>query len=112
MGNSLPSNVRHITNYSYLLLYPVQSVLSLKKNTSFVSIDCCSWFLNVCVVIAAYHNHIIKGWWKLQHMLGGNYYSKDTNGCYLLLCTSCIYMFMLVLYVIQLLLLFYLVGLY
>ena len=23
-------------------------------------------FLNVCVVIAAYHDHIIKGWWKLK----------------------------------------------
>ena len=29
--------------------------------------------LNVCVVIAAYHNHIIKVWWKLKHLLGGNY---------------------------------------
>ena len=30
-------------------------------------------FLNVSVVIAAYHNHIIKGWWKLKNLLGGNY---------------------------------------
>ena len=31
-------------------------------------------FLNVCVVIAGCHNHIIiEGWWKLKHMLGGNY---------------------------------------
>ena len=25
-------------------------------------------FLNVRVVIAAYHNHIIKGWWNLKHV--------------------------------------------
>ena len=25
-------------------------------------------FLNVCVVNAAYDNHIIKGWWKLKHV--------------------------------------------
>ena len=25
-------------------------------------------FLNVCVVIAAYHNHFIKGWWELKHV--------------------------------------------
>ena len=26
-------------------------------------------FLNVFVVIAAYHNYIIKGWWKLKHVV-------------------------------------------
>ena len=34
-------------------------------------------FLNVCVVIAGCHNHIIiKGWWKLKNMLGGNYQQR------------------------------------
>ena len=39
-----------------------------QMNTSFVGDGCCSWFLNVCVVIAAHHNHIITGWWKLKQV--------------------------------------------
>ena len=46
----LKSNVRHITIYS-----------SFTSNL---------WFLNVCVVIAGYHNHIINGWWKLKKYVG------------------------------------------
>ena len=37
-------------------------------NTGFISSDCCSRFLNVCVVVAAYHDHIITGWRKLKHV--------------------------------------------
>ena len=40
-----------------------------KMSTSFVS--SVHGFLNVCVVIAGYHNHIIKGCWKLKYILGG-----------------------------------------
>ena len=39
MWNSLPSNVRHITNYSSFI-----SSLKHLMNSSFDSSDCCSWF--------------------------------------------------------------------
>ena len=44
-----------------------------KINTSLSVVIFVHGFLNVCVLIAAYHNHIIKGWWKLKNMLGENY---------------------------------------
>ena len=57
-----------------LLLYPVQSVLCLTKGILVLSVVIAvHGFLNVCVVIAGYHNHIIKGWSKFTNMLGGNY---------------------------------------
>ena len=73
--------------------------------TSFVSSDCCSCFLNVFVVIAAYHNHITKGCWV------GTSRKGSSGSCLaflpgvhllfyipviliqLLLCTSCIYFY-------------------
>ena len=32
--------------------------------------------LNVCVVIAGCHNHIIKGWWKLKKHVGWELIAK------------------------------------
>ena len=43
MCNSLPSNVRHISNYCSFI-YSLKRVMFEKMNTSFVSSDCCSWF--------------------------------------------------------------------
>ena len=43
MWNSLPSNVRHITNYSSFIS-SLKHLMFEKMNTSFVSSDCCSWF--------------------------------------------------------------------
>ena len=42
-----------------------------KMNTSFVStvVIVVHGFINVCVVIVAFHNQC---WWKLKHILGGN----------------------------------------
>ena len=47
MWNSLPSNVRHITNYSSFIS-SLKHLMFEKMNTSFVSSDCCSWFFK-CV---------------------------------------------------------------
>ena len=43
MWNSLPSNVRHITNY-FSFISSLKHLMFEKINTSFVSSDCCSWF--------------------------------------------------------------------
>ena len=43
MWNSLPSNVRHITNYSSFIS-SLKYLIFEKINTSFVSSDCCSWY--------------------------------------------------------------------
>ena len=88
-----------------------------KINTSFVSSDCCSCFLNVCVVIAGCHNHIIKGWWKSYwellnpvQLLSQVYiyfiYSSDIITCYYV---PHVYNCMSFVYVIKLLLILYLV---
>ena len=78
MWNSLPSNARHITNYS-AFISSLKHLMFEKINTSFVSSDCWSWFFsNVCVVIAGCHNHlIIKGWWKLKKYVGWELLAKD-----------------------------------
>ena len=60
--------------YMYVILLitlfyiPFKSLMFEKMNTIFVSKDYCSWFFSVCVVIAAYHDHIIMSWWKLKHV--------------------------------------------
>ena len=43
MWNSLPSNVRHITNHSSFIS-SLKHLMFEKMNTSFVSSDCCSCF--------------------------------------------------------------------
>ena len=70
MWNSLPSNVRHITNYSSFIS-SLKHLMFEKKILVLSVVIAVYGFLNVCVVIAVCHNHIImKGWWKLKNMLG------------------------------------------
>ena len=63
-----------------------------KMNTTFVSSDCFHGFLNVCVVIAAHHNHILKGWWILEHF-GCELLTKALIDLVYLLSQVCIYYF-------------------
>ena len=76
MWNFLPSNIHHITNYSSFisslrhLMFEKKGILVLSVVTDVHG------FLNVCVVTAGCHNHIIKGWWKFKNMLGGSYLQR------------------------------------
>ena len=125
MWKSLSSNIRYITNYSSFLS-SLKRLMFEKMNTSFVSSDCCCSRLNTCAVIAAYHNHSIKGWCKSKHMLGGNYWQRlqwilfsfSPRSTFIFLYSGDIisyynvprvYIFMLFVYVIKLLLILYLV---
>ena len=46
-----------------------ESALCLKKmNTSLSVVIAVNGFLNGCVVIVAYIDHIIKGWWNFKHV--------------------------------------------
>ena len=58
MWNYLPSNVRHITNYSSFIS-SLKRFMFEKMHTGFVSSDCCSWFFkclccNCCFIIIVY----------------------------------------------------------
>ena len=73
MWDSSPSNVRHITNYSSFTSSLKHLLFEMKCKSVLSVVVVVHDFLNVCAVIAAYHNHIIKCWWKLKYTLGGNY---------------------------------------